>query len=396
VIAYRTFKVPLVYFLLAVCTIFPSAWAQSSGLLGKLERVLPSSFDESRVTEKTGTFAIKPQFDEAYSFSEGLAAVRFGSEETGKWGFIDKDGKLVINPTFDKVSFTGTFRHGFVGVAKKDRRAVLGYSWSFIDTEGRLITPYKFGSAPMFSDDYADVYDPDTGKWGYINKQGDWAIQPQFDLAFLMIDGFAAVRVGDYDTGKWGFIDKTGRFVVNPLFDSARPLREGLAGVRVGDRWGFIDKTGEFVISPAFSDARPFSSDGYAAVAIGEGVSEQKWGLIDKSGEIVVPIEYGMLWLAGEGLVAVRVGDRETGKYGFIDFKGRWIVNPTLSNPPSFSMGLAPVKVEDSTGVKWGYINPRGEFVIAPQFAEAGQFGDNLAPVAVFDGNVKKWGFIHR
>ena len=33
---------------------------------------------------KTGTFVINPQFDRAWSFSEGLAAVRIG----GKWGFI--------------------------------------------------------------------------------------------------------------------------------------------------------------------------------------------------------------------------------------------------------------------------------------------------------------------
>ena len=37
---------------------------------------------------ETGAFVINPQFDSAGSFSEGLAAVRIGDDETGKYGFI--------------------------------------------------------------------------------------------------------------------------------------------------------------------------------------------------------------------------------------------------------------------------------------------------------------------
>ena len=38
--------------------------------------------------DKTGSFVINPEFDSAESFSDGLAAVRIGDYETGKWGFI--------------------------------------------------------------------------------------------------------------------------------------------------------------------------------------------------------------------------------------------------------------------------------------------------------------------
>ena len=37
---------------------------------------------------KTGSFVINLQFDDAKSFSDGLATVRIGDYETGKWGFI--------------------------------------------------------------------------------------------------------------------------------------------------------------------------------------------------------------------------------------------------------------------------------------------------------------------
>ena len=43
-------------------------------------------------------FPIAPQFEEADSFSEGLARVKTGD----KWGYIDKEGKLVIQPQLDE------------------------------------------------------------------------------------------------------------------------------------------------------------------------------------------------------------------------------------------------------------------------------------------------------
>jgi hypothetical protein len=44
--------------------------------------------------------AVAPHFDEAETFSEGLAKVKIGN----KWGFIDDDGKIAIKPIFDEVA----------------------------------------------------------------------------------------------------------------------------------------------------------------------------------------------------------------------------------------------------------------------------------------------------
>jgi WG containing repeat len=45
---------------------------------------------------------------------------------------------------------------------------------------------------------------------------------------------------GDYKTGKRGFVDKQGKFVINPQFDEGHAFSGGFAVVRVGDEWGFI------------------------------------------------------------------------------------------------------------------------------------------------------------
>ena len=37
-----------------------------------------------------------------------------------------------------------------------------------------------------------------NGKWGYIDKSGKFAINPQFDEAGMYSDGMALIRIGDH------------------------------------------------------------------------------------------------------------------------------------------------------------------------------------------------------
>ena len=67
----------------------------------------------------------QPQFEEAFSFFEGLAAVKFD----GKWGYVDKHAKYTIHPQFDEA---GNFENGFAPVR-------LGSGWGYINKEGKLI-----------------------------------------------------------------------------------------------------------------------------------------------------------------------------------------------------------------------------------------------------------------
>ena len=49
--------------------------------------------------DKTGKMVIQPQYDYAAGFSEGLAHIKM----QGKRGFIDKTGKIVIEPKYTRV-----------------------------------------------------------------------------------------------------------------------------------------------------------------------------------------------------------------------------------------------------------------------------------------------------
>lgn len=51
-----------------------------------------------------------------------------------------------------------------------------------MDTKGQVAIPATFSSVGYFRGGYAWAKTKD-GKIGYINKKGDWIIQPQFEAA---------------------------------------------------------------------------------------------------------------------------------------------------------------------------------------------------------------------
>jgi len=87
--------------------------------------------------DRTGRIVINPQFEEAGDFSEGLARVKTG----GKWGYIDRTGRFLINPQFDEA---GDFSHGLA-------RVKLGGKWGYVDRRGEVVIPPQFSEASDFS-----------------------------------------------------------------------------------------------------------------------------------------------------------------------------------------------------------------------------------------------------
>ncbi|EPU2627401.1 WG repeat-containing protein [Campylobacter coli] len=116
------------------------------------------------------------------------------------------------------------------------------------------------------------------GQWSFLDKNGEFAIEPKFDYVWSFWEGLAKVGLN----GKYGFIDKSGKIVIEPKFDGVGNFSEGLAKVKLNRKYGFIDKNGKIVIEPKFDGVGNFS-EGLAAVGL-----NGKYGFIDKSGEFVI------------------------------------------------------------------------------------------------------------
>lgn len=167
------------------------------------------------------------------------------AENTHLYGFIDKTGAEVIEPQYEDAQ---SFSEGLALVR------VDGKGSGYIDTAGTWAIEPRFQNAGDFSEGIAAVWA--DGGWGYIDKSGAWAIVPRFDEAGPFSEGLAvagvAVRMPAYagdDPCLYGYIDTTGAWVIPPRYLRAAPFEGPLAQAWVDGRQGYIDLTGEFVFS---------------------------------------------------------------------------------------------------------------------------------------------------
>ena len=65
------------------------------------------------------------------------------------------------------------------------------------------------------------------------------------------------------------------------------------------------------------------------------------------------------------------------GKYGFVNDKGKIVIDIQFDDIQEFHEGLAAVFLYG----KWGFINKRGKFIVQPQFSKVGDFNEGRAYV---------------
>jgi hypothetical protein len=252
----------------------------ASGTLHPLRIAFPGELEAQRQGDKVGfvdergQFKIKPAFDDALHFSEGLAAVKIGE----KWGFVDAAGKLAIDAKFESAYY---FTEDVAIAELKGLGAVL------IDRSGNVLAsdlsstqPISEGRVPIERND----------KKGYLDLQGKVIIPIVYDSAMGFAEGFAAVEKDD----KWGYVNREGKLVIPFAYDAAGQFGNGLAAVKAGKRRGFINKSGEFVFELAHMNSSGFPTDtetsghGKAGTAVaGFWTDENLFGYVDKSGRVI-------------------------------------------------------------------------------------------------------------
>jgi hypothetical protein len=123
------------------------------------------------VSPYTGDLIVPFEYSETRKPTNGL----FWVKKNGKWGCIDKTGKVKINFLYDEAT-------GFTG---ENRSAVAI-----------------------------------NGKFGHIDKSGKIRTPLKYDFASYYNHGISMVRIDD----KYGYIDTTGKFIMEAIYDDALPF----------------------------------------------------------------------------------------------------------------------------------------------------------------------------
>ncbi|MDE5875060.1 MAG: WG repeat-containing protein, partial [Muribaculaceae bacterium] len=199
--------------------------------------------------------------------------------------------------------------------------------WGFIDKSGEYVIEPRFHDARDFHEDLAVV----KVEWarGYIDRSGAYVIEPRFQAAGDFIDGLALVM----DDNLYGFIDREGHYVIEPKYEKAEEFHDGVARVMTAEGWIYIDRTGAPVAAPETTAASEDSPTAAPSIAVGMPAAQS----------------------FSDGLAPSREGDKE----GFVDEEGKFVIAPKFAQVEPFSEGLAAVRT--TANGKWGYIDRDGK-----------------------------------
>lgn len=327
-------------------------------------------------------------------FHDGLARIK----QVGKYGFINQSGDTVIEPQYRTV---GNFEDGLAPACTGDNYS--NQKCGYIDKSGKTVIEFKYGDAKDFSYGYGVVKSGSNriivDKKGneIITKKDSMSFGPISDNLFIVtaddslkgyaivdknntviidgiaqagknIDGLIQVKqvaeTGSFwDDGKWGFIDEKGKLVIDYQYDFAGDYVDGLAGVVKDGKYGFINKENKYVIEPTFeygkSTTLPNYSDGLVRIYV-----KPTWTIYNTKGEKVFEKNDEYNIQSYKNGYATFIKDD---KYGFLDKKGKEVIENKYQVAYDFNDGLAKIYTsyndEEDTG-EFIFINKDGKTIL--------------------------------
>ncbi len=209
--------------------------------------------------DETGEIAIPCNYSFAESFSEGLALVYGVGEDYPH--FIDINGNEAISSRRDFRSFSE-------GLALWDKSQKSNGRYSYVNKEGKVVIDGEYMRAYPFSEGLAAVA-VDYDKYYYIDTTGKLAFdRKRFRSARPFSEGYAVVS------------QYAGDFKINDKEIPASPV--GATPI-IPYKYTYIDHTGNYATDKIFSIAEDFS-DGFAKVKV---AGNKKYQLINRNFEVV-------------------------------------------------------------------------------------------------------------
>ncbi|MBK7290611.1 MAG: WG repeat-containing protein [Chitinophagaceae bacterium] len=298
------------------------------------------------------------------------------AEKDGKYGFIDLKG----NWLFEKSKSVFTFYGCNAGMV----RCKVSNKFGYLDLKGNEAIITKYDYAEDFNDDgiaRVGISNSDTKYktlYGYINKKGEVVIPLKYETLSFFVNGAAIAK--DPETNRYGFLDKKGKWFLNPVYVYTSSGFDDNGGVWVkmtDNKYHYINKTGKDfgTLDSIGNDTKQFK-DGYSVVTN----TSYPYVLIDQTGKTLKTIDdVDAIYSFAENIAGYK--SKKTSLYGFIDINGNKIGNPDFTGFNGFSEGLAKVSKNINGKTRHGYINTKGEIVFPLEYETAGSFGDGWALV---------------
>ena len=288
------------------------------------------------------------------------------SNVNGKYGFVDKTGKIVLEPQFDKISW---FKNGM-------QRVDIGFLAGFVNKSGEYVIPAQYNQATSFNE-YGYAVVSKYGEYGrlldgIIDKSGNVVAPVIFeDIEIIGKDRFYA----RYKNG-YMLYDIRGNPVAGEEFGKIQFLFDNCAMVD----FGFFEKR-EY--NPTGIIFRKSCGDGLYVYfyECGPGCGGEHFhffGLMKEDGTILTPQIFEVVGCFSDGLVSANAGGITV---DYIDHDGIPVIFDCYTTCSNFIDGVAYFVTHDWSdgslnmnmkklpdqplvdGVTTFFINKRGDIV---------------------------------
>ncbi len=176
---------------------------------------------------------ISPKWDWVSDVSEGDSLAVYATK--GKRGFVNvNSGKIVIDAKDNNYTYAWLFSEGLAAVVKEGK---IG----FINAQNEVVIPFQFTYAKArsvfidgyaFHDDYSIMVNAE-GKLGIIDRQGNWAIEPQYDEIWAPEKGYRII----INNSKYGVLDSNLNTLLPVTYSYIDIEPDGLTLTASGKQW---------------------------------------------------------------------------------------------------------------------------------------------------------------
>ncbi|MGE5703597.1 MAG: WG repeat-containing protein, partial [Clostridia bacterium] len=321
---------------------------QENGLAMVIQR------ERSGLINRQGQYVVAPKYDSISRFSEGRASV---TDDKGTW-VMDEQGKILTAEPYDFIAMYQNGRATFS--VTKEGMGRYGY----LDRDGKVVIPARYENGTDFHNDKA-VVKVKEGEYALIGKNGERLQTYRYPFVGPLGDGLLAFQ--QQENGPYGYIDEKGSVVIKPTFSEAQPFQAGRAVVNAAkeitdpNQYGLIDKQGAYRIRPEYNLILML---GEGRVSVGKAKDAQKpymgslFAIADTDGRFLTDFRYNDVQDYHDGLASAN-DDQQT---FFIDRQGQIVRNlPVL--PGIGSVSLEGNVVRADIELRTAYYDRNGKLI---------------------------------
>lgn len=268
--------------------------------------------------------------EKEYNIAEVNKYNYFSLKENEKFGVIDNQGNIIIEPQYDDVKIPNPEKNVFICYEGQTTK-VMNDKKEQIYTEYNNITPLvlKNVSTDLRYEKSVLKYEED-GKYGLISLEGKKITNPIYEEIDTL-----QYKEGEFvikKNNKYGIMNMNGYVIINPEYDNIKAdayystdtgyKNDGYIVSNTTDegyRYGYIDNEGNKILDTNYNDLYRINYEGETYLVCAEN---GKYGLFNKNKNII-PNEYqAITYIEGDNLCLVQKGK----KYGIITLEGSMIL----------------------------------------------------------------------